>query len=239
MEGRITTWSYSKLEVFEKCAFQAFLKYVQKVPEGESAVRDKALKKGRDTHDLAEGYVKGTVDLLPKGLRKFEKQFDEAKAGYAFEPEAYEIEQDWGFTIDWAQTGYYDDDVWFRAKLDYLQWLDPDKTAAHGKDYKTGRKDGNEVKHSQQMQLYVVSTFMRHQALQALKFSFEYLDHGKTTTRSYSRDQAMAFLPAFDRRGKALTEATRFPPKPSRIACRWCPFGPNKGNGECEYGVEV
>ena len=239
MEGSIPTWSYSRLEVFEKCPFQAYLKYVDKVPEGESEKRDKALKKGRDTHDDAEKYVRGEIDLLPKGLRKFERQFDAAKALHATNPESFEIEQDWGFTTDWVKTGWWDDDVWLRVKLDILEWLDPDKTACHVKDYKTGRKDGNEVKHSQQMQLYTVATFMRYPTVQAVKSSFEYLDHGKTTTRTYSREMAMGFMPAFDRRGRAITEATRFAPKPSRVACRWCPFGPNQGNGKCEYGVEV
>ena len=239
MEGSISTWSYSRLEVYEKCAYQAYLKYVMKTPEGESAVRDKALKKGRDTHDDAEAYVKGTLDKLPKGLKKFEKQFTASRDHHADRPDQFEIEQDWGFTSDWVKTGWWDDDVWLRVKLDLLEWLDEDKTAARVVDYKTGRKDGNEVKHSQQMQLYTVATFMRYPTVQAVKSSFEYLDHGKTTTRTYSREQAMAFMPAFDRRGRAITEATRFAPKPSRITCRWCPFGPNQGNGKCEYGVEV
>ncbi len=239
MIGNLPTWSYSRLEVFEKCAYQAYLKYIAKKEEGHDEKRDAALKKGRDTHDDAEKYVRGELDKLPKGLQKFADKFVNARAAFATRPDDVEMEEDWGFTKDWTTTGWWDDDVWLRVKLDYLEWLDPEKTAVWIKDYKTGRKDGNEVKHSQQMQLYVVATFMRYPDVQVVKATFEYLDHGKVTTRTYSRKQAMGFMANFDRRGKALTEATKFTPKPSRIACRWCPFGPNKGNGSCEYGVEI
>lgn len=239
MEGSIPTWSYSRLEVFEKCAYQAWKKYVEKAEEGHDEKRDAALKKGRDTHDAAEQFVRGELVKLPSGLKKFARQFEEAKRAFDTAPDSVEMEEDWGFTADWLVTGWWDDDVWLRVKLDYLEWLDDDKTAVWVKDYKTGRKDGNEVKHAHQMQLYVVATFMRYPEVKVVKATFEYLDHAKVTTRTYSREQAMGFMPNFDRRGRALTEAKKFSPNPSRVACRWCPFGPNKGNGSCEYGVEV
>ncbi len=239
MQGNIPTWSYSRLEVFEKCAYQAYLKFVRKTDEGADERRDKALKKGRDTHDDAEAYVRGTLDALPPGLKKFETQFVEARGEFAGDPNSIMMEDNWGFTAEWQETGFFDDNVWLRVKLDYMKWLDEEHTAAEMKDYKTGRKDGNEVKHSMQKQLYAVATFIRYPTLQALKATFEYLDHGKVSTTTYTREQAMAYLPSWDRRGKALTTATTFPPKPNRINCKWCPFGPNKGNGMCEDGVEV
>ena len=77
MEGRILTWSYSRLEVFESCAYKAYLKYIVKQDEGHDEKRDKALKKGRDTHDDAEKYVRGDIEKLPLGLKKFENSFYE------------------------------------------------------------------------------------------------------------------------------------------------------------------
>ena len=146
MEGSLSTWSYSRLEIFEKCAYQAWKKYVEKAEEGHDEKRDKALKKGRDTHDAAEQYVRGEIKKLPLGLKKFENSFASARETFQDTPDAVEMEEDWGFTINWTKTGWWDDDVWLRVKLDYLEWLDPEKTAIWIKDYKTGRKDGNEVK---------------------------------------------------------------------------------------------
>ena len=237
----ISAWSFSRLEVFEKCAYQAWLKYVQKRPEGSNEKRDKALEKGRRVHDEAEQYIRGELESMPAELKKFEDDFRKFQALYAEHPELVVMEEDWAFTTDWLPTGWFDDNAWLRLKVDRLHWLDDEQTAARLTDYKTGRKEGNEVKHGQQGQLYAIACFMQFPKLEALEVEFEYLDHGKKSLRkTYTREQAVErFLPMFTKRGLALTEATEFRPRPNRINCAWCPYGPNKGDGSCEHGVEV
>ena len=239
-EPPIKAWSYSRLEVFERCPYRAELQFVQKVEESSDPKREEALNRGKKVHDDAERFVRGEIDTLPKELTKLGDMFWDYQHRFAENPEHFILEEQWAFTADWQPTDWYGDDAWLRVKLDLGEWLDPDKSALVIRDYKTGKKEGNEVKHGQQGQLYVVSCFMKYPSLQAAKVVFDYLDHGKhSLPKQYSREQAMAFLPQFERRGKAMTEAMVFPPKPNRINCAWCPYGPSRGNGQCQYGVEV
>lgn len=240
--GLIKAWSWSRLEVFEKCPYRAFLQFVEKRDEHQASdeKRENALKRGQEMHEQAEAYVRGTLETLPKELKKSAKVLNDTREVFAQTPERVVLEEDWAFTKEWTSAGWFDENAWLRMKLDRLVFLDSDKTAGDLRDYKSGKKEGNEVKHSQQGQLFTIGAFMRYPSLQVVKVQFEYMDHGKTSLpKTYSREQAMTFLPAFDRRGRAMTEATEFPPRPNRINCAWCPFGPSKGDGSCQYGVDV
>ena len=236
----IQAWSYSRLEVFEKCPYRAELQYVRKIEEESDPKREEALNRGKKVHDDAERFVKGEIDVVPKELKKFEKKFEEMRELHATNPELLVLEEQWAFDINWQPTEWYGDNTWCRMILDRFEWLDAEKSAAILTDYKTGRKEGNEVKHSQQGQLFVIGSFMKYSSLDAVKVVFEYLDHGKTSLpKTYSREQAMTFLPSMTERGLKMTQATKFPPKPNKINCAWCPYGPNRGTGVCEYGVDV
>lgn len=243
-EPRITTCSFSRLEDYERCQYKAYIKYaLKREPVKRDDIEDKgevARQRGIDIHEAAEQYIRGELETMPKELKKLERRFLEKRERYAENPERFSLEEEWGFTIDWTPTDWWADDVWLRVKLDCLEWLDAEKTAAEVNDVKSGKKDGNEVKHGQQGQLYTIATFMKYPDLQVVRVVFEYVDQGKTSLpKTYTREQAMAFLPMFDRRLKAMTTATTFPPKPNRINCPWCPYGPSRGDGSCEYGVEV
>ncbi|MCA9367022.1 PD-(D/E)XK nuclease family protein [Candidatus Kaiserbacteria bacterium] len=225
--GRIKTWSYSSLTQFETCPHQTFLAKVEKLPQASSP----ALDRGNQIHKLAEDYVKGEGgDQLPDELKKFASEIEELKQLYA--EGTVEVEGDWAFTTDWETTGYYADDTWNRMKLDVL--VRDSLTSAKVVDYKTGKKFGNEFKHAQQGQLYAVGTFLRYPELQYLEVEFWYLDHGEKLQKTYTREQAMMFLPMWTQRATKLTTCTDFIAKPSKSNCRWCSF---KNNG-CEWGIE-
>ena len=177
--------------------------------------------------------------MLPKELMKFEGNFRKFAELYTQSPSDLVMEEEWGYDKEWQPTDYWGDEVWFRAKLDRMHWLDPEQTSAEIVDYKTGRKFGNEVKHNQQGQLYGIVAFLRYPSLQSLKVTFEYLDEGTPASKSYTREQSMALLPGWDTRGKSITQATTFPPRPNKISCKYCPFGPSNGTGVCEYGVDA
>jgi hypothetical protein len=54
--------------------------------------------------------------------------------------------------------------------------------------------------------------------------------------KTYTRDQAMMFLPKLQERAIAMTTATKFPPNPSKNSCRWCSFGKGE-NPYCEWAI--
>lgn len=215
--GKLKAWSFSSIKRFEQCA--AAMKY-QKV-DNIKEPSNPAMERGSLIHVEAEDYIRSKVDELPKSLSKFPDYYqwmrDEFTAGRAI------VEEDWGHRIDWSECGYYDDDVWYRAKLDVLVF--ENETSAIVIDHKTGKKYGNETKHQEQGLLYVITAFLRYPALELIKYVFVYLDHGLKLERTLTREQALRFHALWHKRGLIMTTATVFDFMPSAHNCRWCYYG--------------
>tara|TARA_R110001592_G_scaffold125448_4_gene335512 strand:- start:1227 stop:1982 length:756 start_codon:yes stop_codon:yes gene_type:complete len=226
--GLVPAWSHSALKVFETCAYKTYISKVKRVQEdyGPAAAR------GTDIHQQAEDYVKGTLAEMPDTLKKFQNQFKFLRE--EFINAAVELEGDWGFTRQWEVCGWMDPTVWARVKLDAL--VHESETSARVIDYKTGRQFGNEIAHSQQALTYAIGSFFRYPKLEIVKTELWYLDHGTTMEQVYTRDEAMVFMPKLHERATEMTTATKFPPNPSSVNCRWCSFG--KGESPyCEWSA--
>lgn len=230
--GPVKVWSFSRLSTYEKCPYHLKLSAVDKVPQPERDATHPA-ERGTRIHTLCEEYVNGTSDEQVKEMKHFAEQFERLREG--FNEGKVELEGDWGFDINWTKTGWWDPNVWARIKLDALEHLD--EHTALVIDYKTGKKFGNEVKHTQQAQLYMVGAFMRFPELDMIETQFWYLDQKDTLKKTYTRDKLSIYLSRFTERAMKLTTATEFRPKPSKMNCRWCDYGPENGTGACQYGV--
>lgn len=229
----IAAWSFSRLKVFEQCPYRAKLQFVDKLSQDH--MDRTAANRGTMVHDAAEKFVRGEGDFI-KEMEKFREYFHTCKEIY--NSGRMILEEDWGFNSDWNVTGYWDDDIWLRMKLDQFFWDADDKHRAKAVDLKTGKLFGNEVSHNQQGQLYAIGAFMRYADLQVCDVNFVYLDQGKSKEKTYTRAKAMKFLPMWDKRAKSMTLANKFPPKPNSINCRFCPWGTSRGDGSCEWGVD-
>ena len=226
--GDLRAWSYSALKVFEDCPYRSYIQKVKKIREPSNPAADR----GTEIHQQAEDYVNGTIGEMPDTLHKFKDEFEELRELYA--DAKVELEGEWGFDLDWQPVGWVEKATWARIKLDAL--VNEDEQSARVIDYKTGKKFGNEMAHSQQGLLYAIGTFCRYPHIQYVQVEFWYLDHAEMTKKSYTRDQAMIFLPGWHKRGIAMTTATEFNPTPSKDACRWCSY--RKGDEpECQWGV--
>lgn len=238
-ERKLTSWSFSRLKDYERCPWMLWLKAGEK--RDMSHVDTTAMDRGSQIHQEAEDFVKGKGDFT-KNLAKFADYFTEVKEEY--EAGDVLVEEDWGFDIDWQPTGWFDPSVWCRMKLDNFRVIARDENnnpvAGIPTDYKTGKKFGNEVTHSQQGQLYAIGSFLRMPTLELADVEFVYLDHGiKSKPKRYTREKAMRFLPSWVARAEKLTSDREFRPKPNKINCKWCPFGPQNGDGSCEWGVDA
>jgi len=235
----LSAWSFSRLEVFDKCPYRAFLQYVRKVPEPENTARNDALERGKRVHEMAERFVRGDFgDKVPVDLHRFKDNFQRMRELYA--EGRVLLEEEWAFDREWNRVDWFAPNVWLRAKLDRFVWLDDKKTEALLCDYKTGKKFGNEVKHNMQGQLYAACAFVVYPQLKRVHVQNEYLDHGEVSLRKvYDAVDAAQIRERFTERALRMTTATEFPPKPSKITCRWCPYGPINGNDTCEYGVNL
>ena len=226
--GAVPTWSFSALQVFEQCPHRMYLKRVQKLeePQHEAAAR------GTKIHDLAEKWVMGEAgEELPKELGKLPAGFEALREAY--DDGRVELEGDWGFDIEWQTCGWTDESVWARVKCDAVEF--EDETSIRVIDYKTGKKFGNELKHNQQLMLYAVATFLRFPDCQFVNAELWYLDEGKTTSKSYTREMAMKFHPTWHERALRMTTCNDFKPVPSKANCRWCHYRKSR---DCAWGVD-
>jgi hypothetical protein len=190
-------------------------------------------------HDAAEAFIKRDIELIPELAANFEPDFRAARARYLDAPDLCVVEDNWAVTIDWRNTGWTAPDTWGRMKLD-LGLISDDEKTIDIIDYKTGKK--YPAKHVRQGQLYAVAAFARYPKLEKATASFWYVDIEDPTreknvlTHSYSRLKATILREGFDQSAKELTTATKFPPKTSAYACRFCPYGEGRdGNSFCEY----
>ncbi len=231
----INTWSFSRLEVFEKCPFRAKLAFVDKIKVPERP--DSPATRGNVAHDALETFVFKNGKMFPPIAKDFEQEILMLRA--LKRDKRAEGEQMWCFDKDWIQVEPDDyEHIWVRIKLDALAWLT--YTTAVAVDYKTGKRYGNEVKHGAQMQLYVIAAFMRFPHLEEITVELWYLDQNILTKVRYRRDQALRHLARWTERGIAMTTAEEFPAKPSTFTCSYCDFKTGRlgkttteGTGHC------
>ena len=222
----IKSWSYTRLVDFEQCPYKAKLKYVDRIPEEKSTAADR----GTAIHQLAEDYVAGKMTQLPHELAKFSNEFLALRTQY--DAGKVSLEGEWGFDHDWNPCEYRS--AWARIKADSMTFKTSDHVVVV--DYKTGKRYGNELKHGEQVQLYSIAALIRNPQVQQITSELWYLDIDDLHKITYTRAQALKYLPQFEKRALAVTTADKFPPRPNVFACKYCPFGPAKG-GQCEYGV--
>ena len=228
----ISKVSFSRLQDFEKCKYLAKLKYVDKVqeplrqlPQGKTEF---ANDRGTRVHDGAELYVRGGVELLPE-LKTFSADFEELRT--LFSKGSVALEGEWAVNTSWEPVAWDSNDAWCRMKLDALVL---EGTKARVIDYKTGKRYGNEVKHTEQGQIYQLGAFMRYPDLENIDVEFWYVDLGEKDVKKYTRTQGMAYFDKYHNRLLAMSTCTEFKPNPNAYSCKWCPY---RGNA-CEYGID-
>lgn len=230
---RPISWSFSKMQDFESCPQKYKLKHIDRIPEPDRPLPKGKLEHANDRgtrlHLEAEMFVNGTGPFTPD-LKRYEEELNKLKRLYAVG--RVEQEGEWAVDQDWEiaewKTG------WLRLKLDAL--VHASKYEAVVVDFKSGRYEGNQAKHGEQVNLYALVTFLRFPELEEIDVELWYLDHEVITTRHLTRDQSLRFKQGFDRRGKAITTATAFPARANKWSCQWCPYKPS-GTGDCPVGV--
>jgi len=228
-QDRITSTSFSRLSVYEQCPFRAKLQFIDKIPDPKPKT---AADRGSAIHQMGEDFVRSKIDQLPKELSKFSDEFYQLRT--MFSNGVVILEEEWGFAPDWTISGWKEG--WLRMKLDAMVWLNPQEVVII--DYKTGRKFGNEIKHGDQCLNYAAAAVARFPEIELIHTELWYLDQNELTYGKYPRHKAVAAIARYDKRHKAMTDATRFPAKPNMHSCKWCPYkSAPDGTGHCLEGV--
>lgn len=232
----IKDWSFSRLTTYEGCNLRGYLQYALKRAFAETYDRSHA-ERGNAIHTGAETYLKGEAALIkelttPLTIIRLNEYKTLVEQGRAI------VEQEWGFTRDWQPTGWFAPDTWQRTKCDVV--ADFGDLVEVG-DWKSGKKDGNEVKHAQQAMLYAIDALIKYPKANEVRTRFIYTDESREKVMTHSRIATMRMLPDWDARARKMTQAMVFPHKANKINCRFCPYAPhvNGGDGSCQYGVEA
>lgn len=229
----ITSWSHSKLQDFERCRYRTFLLHVKRVPEPQRPLppgkTEHANDRGTRVHEAAELYVQGRRSSLAPELKSFENEFNRLRQLY--EQGIVSLEGEWGYDKDWQPTEWRS--AWHRAKLDIM--VRTSETSALVVDIKTGRKDGNELKHGEQLRLYALDTAMRYPDIEDITTELWYVDKDDITSQTFTRTQALKFMPGFKKRGDEITSCESWPANPSIWTCRYCMYG---DTGDCAVSAK-
>jgi RecB family exonuclease len=234
----IRSWSHSRYENYRKCHFRAKLLYIDKLEEPRDPLKPGLTEypndRGTRIHEGAELFIKGGVELLSE-LKDFTGEF--IKLRELYKSGLVSLEGEWGFDKDWAPVAYKSfSNCTLRVKIDALVMMDP--AWALVIDYKTGRKNGNELKHAEQTQLYTVAALMRNPEIERVTTELWYTDQNELIRVEYNRNQGLRFFKIWNDRGLEIMNETLFEPNPNKYSCQWCRFGPSpKGNGVCTVGV--
>jgi RecB family exonuclease len=211
----ITRWSYSRLGTYESCPKKAYYRYIEQLPEKQHP----AAKRGTRIHSLAEDYITGKIETMPRELKLFSEAFEKLREDWL--AKKVFVEQDWAFDINWNTAPWRGDITWGRYKIDAFF-----KEGDYGKviDFKTGKYWSNETGYRDQCSLYACGVFSRFPDLQNVEAELWYLDHQKISRHAFSREEIQEAQDDFTSRAYAMTHDIKFIATPSENACRWCSF---------------
>jgi len=144
-------------------------------------------------------------------------------------------EEKWAFDNKWYPTL---DKPWLVCQIDNYT-IDRSLSLLTVRDWKTGKRSGNEVKHTQQMQLYLCAATIQFPMIQNFTSELWYIDQDLIVPgKSYTPDMLNPIAQRWDKRGKKITSDTEFEAKPSKSNCRFCDRNKTSG-GNCEYEYEL
>jgi hypothetical protein len=205
------TWSYSRLKNYEACPKRHYAIDIAKEFKEEESEQ---LKWGNLVHkalDLAVGKDKP----LPEGMKGYQKIVDNIRSS----PGKVITEQQLAITSDFAPTGYFDRNVWYRAKIDVTIIMEP---VAMVIDYKTGKI----LEDSVQLGLAAATIFNHYPTVQKIRSRFLWLADDCKTDNDFERKDMPAFWSSIWPRIEALKhahETTTYPAIPNRLCRNWCP----------------
>lgn len=199
------SWSYSQLSAYEQCPHKWMYQRIVKLPEAPSW----HLTNGNYVHSLAENFLKGKIDEVPKELSKFTKEFKNLKAANAVAEQPIVLRSDWSYLG--GEEAWASKEAWLRMKID----------ASIGDDYlidfKTGKKYDEHVK---QAKLYANTRLMLDMHQHDVTVEFWYLNSGEVVDYTFTRDSLDSDIADWEARVTTMHNDTEFKPK----VHEWCKY---------------
>ncbi len=204
-------WSYSRLTNFEQCPKKYWhLTVAKDIKEAES----EPMRYGKEVHKAIEQRIsEGTK--FPLHLTHLEKLV----APFASAKGTILVEQQLALNDSLQPTGWFDDDVFCRATLDYAA-INGDRALLI--DWKTGRISDDFT----QQKLVAAVFFVFHPEVETAELAYGWLKSKQFTRDTLRREDVKHVWSGMLRRVKKFQHAYRndeFPARPSGLCKRHCP----------------
>jgi hypothetical protein len=213
-----TAWSYSRYADHAKCPFLFLHKYILKTRDDTTP----AMQRGKDLHLAIARYIGGVGELpdvkhqhqVMKELRGFDDKV---------------IEQQWGFTNQWQQTGWFGNATWYRQICDVAVCYE-DMTV-ETVDWKTGKRYGS---NDAQVELQALGIFFRFKPAVHVTSRLAYVDTGQTEMEEFPLSVRDKLRDKWTAAVVPMMTDTEFLPRPND-GCGRCVFSKSNA-GPCRFG---
>jgi hypothetical protein len=224
------TWSYSRLKNYRTCPKKHY--HADLAPKGSpdsfKDTKGAAMEYGNQVHDaIAARISKGHA--LPPAIAHFEPRVQRVLNS----PPGAKllVEQDMAITREFTSTGYWDRDVWYRAKCVFVKIVGPVALAV---DWKTGKI----IEDSEQLALMAQCIFSAYPEVQKVRTLFDWLGNNAETVLDLQRSDMATLWRQLLPEVAGYEEACRtftFPPKPSGLCKSHCPVTSCPSHGKGSY----
>ena len=196
---KMDAWSYSRYKDWVTCPYKCYLKHVLKIREPDQP----AMARGTFIHKVAEDLAQGKItweeaQVLAKqagdkklyGPKAKEITLLPFKKGFELAAKSKPVvEEQWGFSAEWEEVGWFGPRTWLRVKLD-LNFA-TGKTVLSVIDHKSGKIYPD---HAEQADLYALASFIMYPHIKKIVVGFWYLDLGEKTFAKFDRSEMPALI---------------------------------------------
>ena len=238
MTKPITSWSFSRWNLYQECPRKFKYKNIDKLPEPPSSAMDR----GSQIHAYADSFVKGVTPLAAE-LSPVKATMQGLQERYVADSTTVSLEDTWAFRRDWTRTAWDDwNECWLRIKLDVAVFDIVDDDTNQGEvtviDYKTGKFNPMKVsEYMLQLDLYALGAMLVYGDVTVYP-ELIYTDLNVRYPKdpiAYTYKQLPKLKRDWEARVAPMMVDTTFEPKPSQSACKFCHFKKSNG-GPCNHG---
>lgn len=234
---QITSWSFSRYQLWKQCPLKARLKFIDRLPEPGSAAMDR----GSEIHKGIEDYIKGLITRVNKDWnpKLFGVLLKDIKSKRKRDIESVTVEDTWAFRADWSETTFDDwNNCWLRVKVDCsVVGGTEDNVVIDIYDWKTGRyRPNDEMSYAMQLDLYALGALTLYRDIKevAVKPQLIYIDEGvQHSPATYTKTDLPRLRKEWEARVKPMLADMKFAPKPNNL-CRFCHYRAGNG-GPCKF----
>lgn len=223
MTNPATAWSFSAYKTWLQCPLKYKLQNLDKLAKASSP----QLERGNAIHVKLAHFIEGKDATLPQEVQS---EFHQNLYGWMRTWPDKLVEQQWGFTSAWRQTGWFAKDTWFRAVLDVGLFYDDNTVEVI--DHKTGKKYDDNTDQMEVFAAAVASKFPGRTAKVTTRLI--YIDAFEQEIAEFTHDDAMKLRAKWTEKAQQMLADREWLPRQNNM-CRFCEFGQSK-MGICRFG---